>query len=77
MKWKLRIFGYRPEDEIDIVDLSERKRQARAAVERSNRALAEVRRDTPEVNRLSRSLREIRARNHFAEMIQQSFEGTR
>jgi hypothetical protein len=76
VKWKLRFFGGGPDDDVDTVDLTEQKVAARAALAKSTQALAEARRRGPEVARVSRSLREIRAKNHFAEMIQDSFRGS-
>lgn len=46
--------------------------EARAQAEER---LAEARERWPEVNRVSKSLRDLRERNHFAEQIQHIFEG--
>jgi hypothetical protein len=73
VKWKLRLFGHASVDEEDTVDLSAKKAEARQALESSERALRAAKSRNPEVNRLARSLREIREANHFAEKIQESF----
>lgn len=48
--------------------------EARQAAEQN---LADARDRWPEVNRVSKSLRELRERNHFAEQLQHIFEGGR
>lgn len=66
MKWNLKLFRHDASDDDTVEDLSEHRKQA-------ERALAEAQRRQPEVSRISRSLREMRQKNHFAELIQQTF----
>lgn len=75
MRWKLRIFGGGPDEQEETVDLSEQKAAARAALAQANAGLNAAYKRQPEVTRVSASLRKIRERNHFAEMIQDSFKG--
>jgi hypothetical protein len=75
VKWKLRIFGGGHDENEGTVDLSEQKAAARAALAQSQRALEDAQRRQPEVTRVSRSLAEMRRRNNFAQMIEESFKG--
>lgn len=74
MKWIWRRFTEELE-QPDTTGLEREKAEARAAVMRSSQALTRAKAQTPEVQRVSRSLREIRRRNHFAEMIMDSIKG--
>lgn len=75
MKWKLRIFGGGSDEQEDTVDLTKQKEAALAALAQSEAGLRAARMRQPEVTRVSTSLKQIRQRNHFAEMIQESFKG--
>jgi enamine deaminase RidA (YjgF/YER057c/UK114 family) len=74
MNWKLRLFRSDvPDEEGMREELAAQKEQALQALQASKQALEQARSHQPEVSRVSRSLREMRQKNHFAEMIQQTF----
>lgn len=51
------------------------QRAAQHAVERAREAQREATERRPEVDEATSKLREIRARNHFAEMFREAIEG--
>lgn len=74
MKWKLKLFrSDAPREKGMREELAAQRNEALQALQASREALEQARGRQPEVSRLSRSLREIRQKNHFAEMIQQTF----
>lgn len=52
-----------------------RKSEAREELQRAEQELAETRANTPRVQALAESLRELRERNHFGESIAHTFRG--
>lgn len=54
---------------------TDRKSQATVAREKAERDLARVKAETPKYRELGEALRELRERNHFAELIASTFRG--
>jgi hypothetical protein len=63
-----------PDLPVGLTDLEAQAREAEEAKARADRALREAISRSPEVNRLSNTLRRIRERNKFAEMLNESFK---
>lgn len=77
MRWKWRWFSKEVDQPEDTVDLTEMKAEARRALNRSETALVDARKRSPEVWRLGEFFREAREVNHLAERISRTFREAR